>query len=232
MNGLCECGCGNPAPIATQNRTSKGHIKGQPVRFIMGHNGRGQRQSAEIVAIRAAANRGKKRNAESLANMSAGRKGKGVTHGMSNSPEYGIYANEKYRCTNPKNKDWEDYGGRGIKFLFTSFEQFFAELGPRPSPQHSVDRIDDDGNYEPGNVRWATASQQNRNRRPFFNPTTFKKGRVYCRRVMENKHEHSNREVSPSISHNAANRAALREVFGGGNPPASPAGFAQAWLSF
>jgi hypothetical protein len=70
----------------------------------------------------------------------------------------------KYRCTNPKANGWKRYGGRGIKFLFTSFEQFFTELGPRPKGR-SLDRINNEGNYEPGNVRWATPKQQGQNRR-------------------------------------------------------------------
>lgn len=68
------------------------------------------------------------------------------------------------RCTNPKQKCWPDYGGRGIRFLFTSFEQFLAELGPRPAGT-TLDRIDNDGNYQPGNVRWATPAQQRVNQR-------------------------------------------------------------------
>jgi hypothetical protein len=69
----------------------------------------------------------------------------------------------KRRCKN--GKDFANYGGRGIEFRFTGFEQFYAELGPRPSPEHSLDRIDNDGHYEPGNVRWATQSQQQKNKR-------------------------------------------------------------------
>ena len=69
------------------------------------------------------------------------------------------------RCTNPKNKKWDIYGGRGIKCLFSSYEEFFNELGKRPGKEYSIDRIDNNGNYEHGNVRWATLSQQNKNRR-------------------------------------------------------------------
>lgn len=86
-------------------------------------------------------------------------------HGMSKTPEYAAYWHAMRRCTNPNVENWKDYGGRGIKFLFTSFEQFFAELGPRPEGM-TLDRIENDGNYEPGNVRWATQSEQLRNRRP------------------------------------------------------------------
>lgn len=66
--------------------------------------------------------------------------------------------------TNSNASNWGKYGARGIKFLFTSFEQFFAELGPRPEGM-SLDRIENDGNYEVGNVRWATLEEQNSNRR-------------------------------------------------------------------
>lgn len=83
------------------------------------------------------------------------------THGMSRSPEYDAYCSARQRCENPNMPQWERYGGRGIKFLFASFEEFFAELGPRPSSHHSLDRFpNNDGHYEVGNVRWATRSQQ------------------------------------------------------------------------
>jgi hypothetical protein len=66
-----------------------------------------------------------------------------------------------------------NYGARGIRFLFTSFEEFFAELGPRPEGKDangkalcSLDRKNNDGHYQPGNVRWATASEQRSNQRP------------------------------------------------------------------
>jgi hypothetical protein len=87
------------------------------------------------------------------------------THKMSATPEYGIWLNMRQRCTNPRRKEWPRYGGRGIECRFTSFEQLLAEIGPRPSPRHSVDRINTNGHYEPGNVRWATREQQSRNKR-------------------------------------------------------------------
>lgn len=81
------------------------------------------------------------------------------------SSEYMAFQAAKYRCTNPKSPDWSLYGGRGIQFRFASFEQFLDEIGAKPSPKYSLDRINNNGNYEPGNVRWATIDQQFANQR-------------------------------------------------------------------
>jgi hypothetical protein len=73
----------------------------------------------------------------------------------------------KNRCRNPKRKCFDRYGGRGIKVFpawENDFEAFFAHVGPKPGPEYSLDRINNDGNYEPGNVRWATNEQQQKNR--------------------------------------------------------------------
>lgn len=72
------------------------------------------------------------------------------------------------RCENPKNHAYPRYGGRGITVCpewRSDFAAFLRDVGPRPSPDLSLDRIDNNGNYEPGNVRWATAAQQAQNRR-------------------------------------------------------------------
>lgn len=80
--------------------------------------------------------------------------------------EWSSYRNARQRCTNPKNSNWKNYGGRGIQFLFTSFAQFMAVLGKKPTPQHTLDRFpNNDGHYEPGNVRWATMEEQAATRR-------------------------------------------------------------------
>jgi hypothetical protein len=84
------------------------------------------------------------------------------------SAEYKAWANMIQRCTNPRRSDdWPRYGGRGITFCedWCDYSAFLAHVGRKPSPQHSLDRYPNpDGNYEPGNVRWATAKQQSANR--------------------------------------------------------------------
>lgn len=90
-------------------------------------------------------------------------------HGMHKSPEYAAWAAMIQRCGNPRCQEWKNYGARGIAVCAAwrgSFESFLASVGIRPSPQHSLDRWPDhNGNYEPGNVRWATPTQQSRNTR-------------------------------------------------------------------
>lgn len=83
-------------------------------------------------------------------------------HGMSKSPEFNTWARMLARCSNPNAQDFRYYGGRGISVAdrWKDFASFFADVGPRPSPGHSIDRIDTNGNYEPGNVRWATKETQ------------------------------------------------------------------------
>ena len=89
--------------------------------------------------------------------------------GVSKHPLYPIWIAMKQRCLNPNDKVYPYYGGRGITVCpqwIDSFEQFLADVGGKPSPELSIDRIDTNGNYEPGNVRWATKSQQSANTRP------------------------------------------------------------------
>jgi len=79
------------------------------------------------------------------------------------SPEYRAYTSAKDRCRKDA-KAHERYFDRGIRFKFSSFTQFFKEIGNRPSSVHSLDRENNNGHYEPGNVRWATRSQQQKNK--------------------------------------------------------------------
>ena len=93
----------------------------------------------------------------------------GATAGGQRAPEFKIWSGIKSRCFNPRATSYERYGGRGITMHASwlgreGFAKFFAYLGPRPGPGYSIDRYPNpNGNYEPGNVRWATASQQIRN---------------------------------------------------------------------
>lgn len=91
----------------------------------------------------------------------------GATKGHSKSAEYGVWCAMKERCTNPHNRMYPNYGGRGIAVCerWQNFPSFLEDVGMRPSSKHSIDRIDVNGNYEPGNVRWATSTEQMRNTR-------------------------------------------------------------------
>ena len=129
-----KCACGCGKDAGVYAERSRGHKAGTPKRWLHGHSG-----------------------------------GDGTTHGLSRrdgklTPEWQSYTNARQRCTNPNNEYYKAYGGRGIKFMFTSVKQLFEELGPRPKGK-TLDRKDNDGNYEIGNVRWATPKQQANNRR-------------------------------------------------------------------
>lgn len=86
------------------------------------------------------------------------------THGLSRSPEYLAFRNALYRCTREADPRYKSYGGRGIEFRFRSFDDFIAHIGRRPSSEHSLDRIDSNGHYEAGNVRWSKLVDQARNK--------------------------------------------------------------------
>lgn len=87
-------------------------------------------------------------------------------HGMACTPEFWAWINMRERCTKQNHPEFFRYGARGITVhpeWLREFKAFFSYVGPRPSPRHSLDRIDNNRGYEPGNVRWATHRQQMRN---------------------------------------------------------------------
>jgi hypothetical protein len=134
---LCICDCGAQA-ITTTTHLKKGHTS-----------------SCGCVAVAARRKTGLSR----------------ATHGHTRqhivSPEYRTWSGMHTRCSNQSDKNFARYGARGITVCdrWSAFEAFLADMGPRPSLSHSIERNDNDGNYEPGNCRWATKKEQSRNQR-------------------------------------------------------------------
>jgi hypothetical protein len=130
-------------------------------------------RTPETRAKNAEAMRGRKQPEEAIAKRTATRKAKGtlVTHGHGSvkegrTPTYTSWENMIQRCTNPNSRVWKYYGGRGITVCerWREFKNFLADMGERPEGM-TLDRINNDGNYEPGNVRWTDWETQNTNRR-------------------------------------------------------------------
>jgi hypothetical protein len=160
---LCQCDCGNTATLLSINFTS-GHTTSCGCRAT-------ENALKNCSRINADPNRPNNLAGFIAKVQNDPRQHPAYAHGMTATPEHRAYHGAIARCTNPHNKSFADYGGRGIEFRFKPYEEFFAELGPRPAgvdakgnALYSLDRFpDNDGHYEPGNVRWATRVQQNSN---------------------------------------------------------------------
>src|SRR5229473_2480438 len=145
MEKICECGCGQP--------TTESKKRGVFNRFVYGHHcGYAGRHNI---------------NYRGLDKYS-------FKHGMTGSPEHRSWNAMNTRCSNPRTKDWKDYGGKGIKVCDrwrrdnpNGFENFLTDVGKRPL-ETTLGRFGDEGNYEPGNVKWMTRAEQEieRKKRP------------------------------------------------------------------
>lgn len=127
-------------------------------------------------------------------------------------PELTVWRGMKDRCENPKHTSFHCYGGRGIKICGTwsnSFESFYRDMGPRPSPRHTIDRIDSTRDYTPDNCRWATIIEQNRNRRGVLKITF--RGQTMCASAWDDFLGFKRRTVQLRLYHGWTVERALTE---------------------
>ena len=104
-------------------------------------------------------------------------------HNGKQTTEYRAYHNARNRCLNPRVPKYVIYGARGIEFRFSSFQQFVEEVGLNPCPRHVLDRINVDGHYEPGNIRWVSPTVSCFNQRIRKDNTSGRKGITFVPRM-------------------------------------------------
>ncbi len=168
MKCSVDCDCGR--------HRAKGQKRDPAIGRKISASKMGHSVSAETRAKISKAFLGRKQAPEHIERRAESRRTHGHA-GKTKSPEYRAWDAMKQRCLNPNAANYDDYGGRGITIYesWLQFENFLADMGTKPEPKrgYSLDRIDNDGDYEPGNVRWATWSEQIKNR-PNFDPNKAK----------------------------------------------------------
>lgn len=115
------------------------------------------------------------RRGESTKCSSCASKLRNIKHGLSYHPLYDVYANMRKRCLDKTNQAYHNYGGRGITICdrwSNSIESFIEDMGERPTPTHSLDRVDNNKGYSPENCKWSTPIEQNNNQRMKKNNTS------------------------------------------------------------
>lgn len=146
---------------------------------------------------------------------------RGIKHGLGHTPEYTVFQGMHQRCYDKNCDRFQDWGGRGIKICkewLDDFENFYNDMGERPSSKHQIDRIDNDGDYSKENCRWVTISENSLNKRIYGNNKSGYKGVSYDGRhktrnwratIMRNRKQY---HVGNFYTPEEANEARLKEL--------------------